>query len=478
MNSFKSKTRILAGLAAVLLTAGLTACGGAGGESKIDRPVREAEDFGGYEFVFASHWSKTYDQEAGNSAIGDEIRQRIQDVEKKYNCHISFRGSEADTFSTDFATAVASGEKYGDVVETHLWWFEGPYRSNFIRPLSEVPEINWQDDTKWNGQDWFTRDGKAYGSSFTTWYFRNPVGVDNMMFYNPTILESSNQPDPQELLKKGEWTWDNFRSILKAVTKDTDGDGVPNVYGLSGMDHKLEAAALWSNSVREIMQQTDGKFAFGYENESAYEAIQFAADLVNKDKVYKNIYDGVTSGQDWLDVNKQFKENQYAFMIYTSTALTDPDWLPAMEADWKLVPFPKGPKGNDYDSVKLENNSTGFVFTTTNPEQDLRKSAIIFDELTEPFGDKTWQKYFGDTYFRDDTSFEIYEKMAEAVRYDYAPAIGIGFNYGVYISNIYTCTRLDMMTPAEAIDTLKENAKTMIDENLNSKPSATPPNEG
>ena len=58
------------------------------------------------------------------------------------------------------------------------------------------------------------------------------------MFINKTLLQKEGIPIPDS-----DWTWDDFYNICEKVTKDTDGDGIVDQFGVYdyGWDESMTA---------------------------------------------------------------------------------------------------------------------------------------------------------------------------------------------------------------------------------------------
>lgn len=59
------------------------------------------------------------------------------------------------------------------------------------------------------------------------------------VYYNKTLIKQAGEKDPWEDLK-GKWTWDDMFRIAKAVTKDTDGDGRIDQWGMQWAYHSYQ----------------------------------------------------------------------------------------------------------------------------------------------------------------------------------------------------------------------------------------------
>ena len=62
-----------------------------------------------------------------------------------------------------------------------------------------------------------------------------------VVYFNTEMFEEAGIPEPTS-----GWTWDDFTSAAKALTVDTDGDGFPEIHGVT-FDPTIHryAAAIW-----------------------------------------------------------------------------------------------------------------------------------------------------------------------------------------------------------------------------------------
>lgn len=123
----------------------------------------------------------------------------------------------------------------------------------------------------------FEYEGNYYGiaKDFTTL----------VLYYNRNLFDEAGIKYPDK-----NWTWDNFLSACKKLTKDVDGDGRPDRYGFVVETWFQEWAAwIWQNG-GELMNPSRTQWLLGspkYIAQNA-EAVQFLADLIYKHKVAPN----------------------------------------------------------------------------------------------------------------------------------------------------------------------------------------------
>ena len=51
-------------------------------------------------------------------------------------------------------------------------------------------------------------------------------------FYNKTLIDREGLPDPYALYKENKWTWERCDEIVRKATKDTNGDGEIDQFGI------------------------------------------------------------------------------------------------------------------------------------------------------------------------------------------------------------------------------------------------------
>lgn len=149
-----------------------------------------------------------------------------------------------------------------------------------------------------------------------------------LMFVNKTILDAEGISMPEE-----DWTWDDFYRICKAVTRDLNGDGTPDQFGVTGYTW---ADAFDSNGVTLFGERgsecclTDGKVR---------EAILFMEKL-------EGISDGYqVTGRDF-DLGKVV----FQPMLFSEYRAYKPYPLSIKKYsgfDWECISMPAGASGSN-----------------------------------------------------------------------------------------------------------------------------------
>ena len=149
-----------------------------------------------------------------------------------------------------------------------------------------------------------------------------------LMFVNKTILNEEGIMLPQE-----EWTWDDFYQICSKVTKDKDGNGVPDQFGVVGYTWSdafdANGVELFNSQGTECLLTDEG----------VREAILFMEEL-------EGLYDG------YQVTNKDFDLGKVAFqpMLFSEYRAYKPYPLSIKKYsgfEWECIPMPSGSSGDN-----------------------------------------------------------------------------------------------------------------------------------
>jgi multiple sugar transport system substrate-binding protein len=108
-----------------------------------------------------------------------------------------------------------------------------------------------------------------------------PQNISSLsVYYNKDLFTRYNVPLPT-----ARWTWDDFLAAARALTKDTDGNGSNDIYGM-GVDTQLIRLApfIWSNG-GELVDNYDKPTRLLLDTAEAQEAFQWFVDLQVKHHV-------------------------------------------------------------------------------------------------------------------------------------------------------------------------------------------------
>lgn len=245
--------------------------------------------------------------------LSEEEKELQRKAEEKYNVKIEYVTVPFGEIQSRIITTSVAGQPFADIIMIPLEWsIPKMVSEGYIRNIDDVVDMT---DPNWNNI--MLNYGKYNGKQYS---FTDKDNNGHGFFYNKTLIQRNGLEDPYELQEKGEWTWDKFLEMAKAVTKD----GVFGVSEYSGAS-SLAIPFIYSNNGHVTK---DDKIA--YDSPEALEGIQFVSDLYNVHKVV---------GGTWSEGTTLFYPG-YRWAAY--------DFNGSMADDWGYVFFPKGPKADNY----------------------------------------------------------------------------------------------------------------------------------
>jgi multiple sugar transport system substrate-binding protein len=145
---------------------------------------------------------------------------------------------------------------------------------------------------QWEGKQWLLP------KDFT------PLGV----YYNKTVFDEYGVEYPQD-----GWTWQDLLEKAQALTKDVDGDGKIDVWGIQLTANWTTGFEYWVAAAGGQLISDDGTQFVGYmDSPETIEAVQFFADLYNKHQVAPPPADYSL----WAGGNAEFDNGQAAMRIF------------------------------------------------------------------------------------------------------------------------------------------------------------------
>ncbi|HBQ64021.1 MAG TPA: hypothetical protein DD727_03685, partial [Clostridiales bacterium] len=151
------------------------------------------------------------------------------------------------------------------------------------------------------------------------------------------------------------WTWDTWKDVLVQLTRDFNGDGVIDQWGVASEDM---AGALIASNGAVCVDVTGEKPRLAMEDPKVLRALTFMTDLYN---VYK-----VTIEQNKLSAGRAFFEMPKGDLAMYPYGGAYGDWLVQNGMKWEQlgwVYMPKGPDTSDYGLLLAGGPSMTVVYS-------------------------------------------------------------------------------------------------------------------
>lgn len=479
--------RVLATAMATVVTVGVTACGsettnGNTPENKEpskgieeSKPASDAdtadEDLGGYtllkdengnvydlggmEIVIRNWWSDGTIPEPTDDY--EEARVEYLDwIQETYNFTIREEGlSSYDSMPEDFSSYATTG---GDENYIFTVWqgtaLVSAMNNDLMYDLSTLDCLDFS-EKKWKGgvhNLMVGTNGEIYGMNPGTPEAR--IGV----YFNKAILEDANI-NPQDLYtwqENGEWTWEKFADLCEKVQRDTDNDGIIDVYAETSQRMQIYKGAVYSNG-GEFIGKEDGKYVNKLETNETLEALNWAMNLMNQYEL------PIASDAAWDYYVSAFKEGSAAFCIDDGYRFSD---FASMEDDWGFVCFPKGPKMDDYTNVYMDNV---FTIPACYDADKAWKIAFAYNLYTDPIpGYEDYEGWSSGFYSKSRDLESVELTMARLVKngkityHDMVTNINLGAD--ILWTLGYPDSNGNVATPAQRAEALRNTWNSYLEE--------------
>jgi hypothetical protein len=396
--------------------------------------VKEGVDFGGATIYILDYWSG----DVGSDARAEDPTEEqaalyaYRDwLDQTYNCHIVAK-QKGDWGSqiTEFTNFVAAPD--------------GSYKLYILEPGSVAAAIKagaraWDDlvdlsAEKWNKQDlgFTTKQGKAYG------VFAGEAEPRQCLYFNKKVLEDAgiDWNEIYDMQEAGTWTWDALVELLAKLTRDTDGDGINDIYGIIGDNTDFLIISVFSNGGAFFALDDEGKLQPVMNSDVAMEALTWAKET------WLNYGAPQPEGANWDWYKNAWKQGYGGFYMYqTYGGFNDNSEMADMADQWGCVAFPIGPKGDTYVHVVSDNIT---LIPDVYDDQTAANLAFIYDMWTNPTpGYDDENAWVGNklNYTDDRAVYETYAMLREADHSAFNMTLALGTNNDVigngFLWNVY-----------------------------------------
>lgn len=215
-------------------------------------------------------------------------------------------------------------------------------------------------------------------------------GGGQQLVFNADVFAHGGVEPADELFRAGRWDLDNYVTITRKLTRDLNGDGIPDIYGtdpLRGMSELLSLLRVFGTT---LLDPKTGDPRIN--TPQGIEAIRYISDL-------RNVH-GVVGGNAKQGTQAVFPISPRA--VFSAWGVSN-----AYPFDWNIVPFPKGALGHrnvgGHNFYAISSQSThpehalAFIKFELRPElirQQLASGAILTPVRASTFRDPVLRNRF------------------------------------------------------------------------------------
>jgi len=317
----------------------------------------------GANIVISSWWS-TYNVATAEPRSEGEEQELAMRIALLKNQAFNFEVKELtdwDNYLPLVASTIMSGSKDFSIYEVAPNQAITLYKQGLLYPVSESKAVNFKNRTPvaygdtgatpmYNGlvESFMTFGGKTYG-----WQYglpNNSWGQAMLFFNTKHLTDIGLSPDYiYDLQKSNNWTWDTFLDLCRKLTRDTNNDGITDIYALPCDDaREVLRGLIYGNGANFVTFDANGKAVNATNSPAFVEALQFYNQLIQEGLVLTMpTYDW---GWNWT-----------AFYDQRVAMTFDPEWRKGQaqdQFDGGYVLPPRGPR-----SATLRMDASDNVYT-------------------------------------------------------------------------------------------------------------------
>ena len=411
----------------------------------------------------------TYSSEitpAPTNAMDQAISLYREDLRKMYNFTIGTKKvADWEEMEDVYINSVRDGKPVAQVFELDYRFLAKPMKMGLFYDLATLKEFDFT-RYKWDDTvtEVMTRGDSIYGMRATR------IEAGGGLLWNKRLFkEAGLDPDlPYDLQECGEWTWSKFEELCSMLTRDTDEDGLIDVYATCS-DGTDTLQCLVSSTGKDFLAvNEDGTIYNNCKDKDVLSAMEFAAELYKKGYEMPEPDD---AAEDWQIAAFQ---NGKAAMQFGEEALCKPDApygenCMTDEVGFVVLPKPDGQK--EYHTYVYGNV---WVIPSCYDAETASDIAFAYNLYTEEVPGYDYGVY-DEPYEYDDYSYDFYRsgKYDERVLKETLPLFHTGET-----ANFLTCYLVDGFsihdltkhypfrdsTPEECVEEVWDSWQELIDE--------------
>ncbi len=279
------------------------------------------------------------------------------------------------------------------------------------------------------------------------------------LWYNKEILDREGISDLYEYLDKGAWNWNMFIEVAIKTTKDFDGNGIVDQWGVGGASVAyLAQGILYSNKGTIVSKSADtGKFVYNLDGSNSLKAMQLFSDLYN---TYKVAATGAES---------QFKNNKMTMFAQTM-------WYGTTLKGYGLknicfISFPFGPDNTEGRQTSQAGGNHSYFYPVTLDDPEAVVNAIAYwtnswDE-SKPYYLNRFDrnKAYGELYMYNQNDKKMWMKLDSEATSDVIDYVNFfGPTSTVVNTEVFTKAYTISTNAASAIMSIKSSIQDTVNE--------------
>lgn len=297
-------------------------------------------DLNGFELILGDWWSPAvYEEKDPTTAWEQMVQDYNHEIEEKMNFTFQEIGLQnRGDYDEVLINSFIADDPVCNVFYGHPESVIPMAAQGLLYDLSTLDAFDFENDSKWSQSviEYFTIHGKIYAARPSEDQPR--LGI----LFNKRLLEEAGvDPDlPYDLQAAGQWDWEHFEELCQKLSKDTDNDGITDIYAMGGNDVELMTVGIYGNGAKFVDRDENGLFVDGTLNPAFEEGLNWSVSLIQKGYCRE-----IGAGDAWDKAYTDFANAQTA-MLCSQTWVIE-TYLSGMSDKFGYVMLPAGPKGHN-----------------------------------------------------------------------------------------------------------------------------------
>ena len=385
-------------------------------EGKIDYDaVLSKEKYDGYTYrmlVRKGHVKSQYFDEGQEDIVDDAIFRRNKAVEEKYGITITASESSSSNYDTDALNSILAGDDAYDVIFAHSRAAFAYAVQGAGYNIHDIETIHM--DMPWwskNINDNCTINGKLYVLDGDI----SLSGLSSAMclLFNKRIFDEKGFEYPYEMVKDGDWTFDEFAYLAKKGAEDLNGDGIikpeDDQYGFVTSEWEAPINILYAGGEKIYTIDDQGELQLTLYSNKTVEIFDEFFSLMNNEACFLPLTESVI----------YFPGIETGRSMIASGNLGSAQKLRNMDDDFGIIPYPKFDE-NDVYSTTINGSAPLIIIPIS--VSDVERTGAITEALCA-YGHRDvipafYEKSLKSKYTRDEESEEMMDIIKDSIVYD------------------------------------------------------------
>ena len=331
----------------------------------------------------------------------ERLQAHIESVEQMFNCKIEFvhQGNASEALEVLRLGVLAGDQPFHFFAHSIT---PALIADGLIQPLNDIIGPDFYDAYPSLFRRPDPRIGASVGDTVYTFEYNNYSSEARYILWNKSLFERDGVESLYDIYERGEWTWDKFEEVLHALTKDKDGDGIVDQWGIRSVNLRDEIIVmLVSNSARVSKTTDDGKIIFDLLNPHVIETLEF------RQRLYR---DGVWARRGQAELGDA------AMTIQIGTEISGRSYQEHFQTigdEWGLMLPPQGPNGKNEMNMFVDARGAIPVYVE-NPEEIIEVVSALW-RIKEPYIEdlEAWEEAYWEPHVAGLFDMESYNLLTQ-----------------------------------------------------------------